>query len=406
MQSAFGTIYIQLDKGRYSPGEQANGTVFLNVTQNFSGGNELIVELIGREETKMIQRKSHTRTVGSGKHRRTRTTYTYHNHRQDNYFFNHRFPVYRFNSTYVPMGQYSFPISFVVPSGLPSTFKYLYNKYGACYGVVNYTMSAFVGDVQNSIRNVQEFFVNQEIVMDAGMQKKEMEKEITSCCCIGKGATKIVTYFEKNTYEPNEIAYMISEVDNTRCKADIKDCKGQFKQIITLKAGTFADTIEVVHQNIIAPGVPSGQMTMGGTAQRFEIPLKTATGQELQPSCRGNLVQNEYKLHNTIEMDACMCCDHDPFCELNMTVRNVDRTYSAWDAKPSKWQPQVMAPYTAQFNSNFYLPPPIVLEENELNQSEYPPDYEEGNLMPPGNPPPPIVMGNNQAKPGQIAPRF
>ena len=53
--SGFGTVYIQLDHGSYSPGQQVNGTVFLNVTQNFPDARELILTIAGMEDTLLIK---------------------------------------------------------------------------------------------------------------------------------------------------------------------------------------------------------------------------------------------------------------------------------------------------------------------------------------------------------------
>ena len=184
------------------------------------------------EDTKLIERKTRTvaRTRGGKTHYESETYYVHH---QDyNSFFNHKFPVYKFTSMYVPAGQYTFPISFVIPKGLPSTFNYNFNKHGECHARVNYVLQATIRPLNMPsippIQSTQAFVLNQEIVLSSGMQKREMDKKITSCCCIQRGHSKIVTYFEKNDYVPGEIAYIITEVDNSHGTADIFEIRGIF----------------------------------------------------------------------------------------------------------------------------------------------------------------------------------
>lgn len=363
--SAFGTIYIQLDRGSYSPGQQVNGTIYLNVTQNYPGANELWLTITGMEDVKLIEQKHRTEHYHHGNERRTRTVSYYVHHHDYNSFFNHKFPVYRFNTPFLPTGQYTFPTSFILPKSLPSTFNYEFFKHGPCHGRVNYVMQASIGSPQMSsvppIMCNQAFIVNQELLLSSGIQKREMEKKITSCCCIPKGHTKIVTYFEKNDYTPGEIAYMVTEVDNSKCKADIQEIKGIFQQTLRLNARGFTEMIMLNHQTICLKGIKAQETLLGEQAKRLQVTLRTHNGSLVQPTCRGKLVSNEYKLVNKLKMDAFLCCDHNPSCELQLNVRNAELHYEKWADQPSNWNPQVMGAYNAQFTSeyseNIYYPP-------------------------------------------------
>ena len=302
--SGWGQIYIQLDKGSYSPGQQVNGTIFLNLMNNLPGARQVLLSLSGMEDTRLVERKERTEYYYVNGERRSRTEVYYVTHTDTNSFFNHKFPVYTFTTPFIPMGQYSFPVSFILPSGLPSTFNYHFEKYGSCHAKVNYVMTAQVtsGQVKANILCTQRLVINQEQVVSSGMQKRERHQIIKSCCCINKGETVLKTYFEKNDYVPGEMAFMICEVDNSKCTADVEYISGKFIQQIRIHAGSYHDTLKFDHQVMKLNGILRGQKREGENSCRLQVPLRDNRQKEVQPTCRGKLVTNEYSLSNKIKM--------------------------------------------------------------------------------------------------------
>lgn len=62
-----------------------------------------------------------------------------------NSIFNHKFPVFQFNGSFIPAGQYSFPVSFVLPQGMPATFNYEWPEFGRnCLADTSYTLVASI----------------------------------------------------------------------------------------------------------------------------------------------------------------------------------------------------------------------------------------------------------------------
>ena len=234
--SGFGTVYIQLDQGSYSPGQQVNGTVFLNVTQNYPGAFHLTLTISGMEDTKLIEAKSSSSSDSSDS-----SDSSYIVHRETNTFFNHSFPIFEFNTLSVSAGQYNFPFSFLLQPGIPSTFNYEFYKNGNCHAKVKYVVIAKLGPVSgmkdlSSITCVQDFVVNQEKILSSGTTKKQLTQDINSYCCLNKGKCTIVSYFEKSDYVPGEKANMITEIDNSECKVDVLEIKGIFRQIFKVTA--------------------------------------------------------------------------------------------------------------------------------------------------------------------------
>ena len=400
--SGFGTIFIQLDKGSYSPGEQVNGTIFLNLVSNYVRANQLWVQITGLEETKLIEQRSRQVNHRHGDRTVSRTEHYYVTHHDVNSFFNHRFPVYTFPTAFLPAGQYSFPVSFILARGIPSTFNYEFFKHGQNYGRVNYCISAMVespgmGLQIAPMRSVQTFVVNQENIVSSGAMRKEMNKKVTSCCCISKGHSKIITYFEKNDYCPGETAYMVAEVDNSQGKAEIQQVRGIFKQSLKLTARGYTERININHHEMQVSGIKPGATLLGEKAQRLEVVLRSRDGSSIQPTCRGRLVSNEYHLINKLKMDACLCCDDSPACEIILNVRNPDMVYQKF-VQPSNWHPQVMAGYNAQFSSEFSAPPPPIPQYPEFSS----PDQNHGgqNYPSQGMPPAQGGMPNYPSQPG------
>ena len=398
--SGFGTIFIQLDKGSYSPGEQINGTIFLNITNNYPGAQQIWISISGMEDTKLIEQKTRQESyTDNDGHRRTRTE-TYYVHHQDlNSFFNHKFPIYSFDTAFLPAGQYTFPISFSLQKSLPSTFNYDFYKHGPCHARVNYVINAQVksqmGGNVAPIMSSQGFIVNQEIIVSSGLQKKQIEKEIKSCFCIAKGKTKIVTYFEKNDYTPGEIACMITEVDNSHSEADIHEIRGIFQQVLKVFARGYSEMIVLNHQTVTLRGIKAKQALLGEDAKRIQVALRTQSGSLVQPTCRGRLVCNEYNLSSKLKVDACICCDSDPSCEIVINVRNPDMHYEKWVDKPSNWNPQFFNTYNAQFTSeysqNVFYPPqsqelgPGVIMPGFPRSPDTPMDARTGQIPYPGH---------------------
>ena len=398
--SANGTVFVQLNKGHYSPGEQVNGMVFLNVVNNYPGGSAVWIFLSGAEHTSLVEaktRKIYEDDIEGNRWSKDETYYVPHQER--NSFFNHGFPIHQFDTPYVPVGQYSFPFCFVLPRGLPSTFNYEFSDHGDCFGRVNYTITAQVKTFENfsaagPIMCVQPFTVNQELLETSGPQRKEIEKEIVSWCCCNKGNTKIISYFEKNDYVPGEDAYMITEVDNSQCNVNIDSIRAAFRQRLTLQAEGYTEKIVLDRQVVSINGIPSNTTMLRENAKRIAVPLKSKSGLVIQPTCRGRLVGNEHVLRIELKMDACTCWELDPSCELGLNLRNPDMNYSPWNARPANWDPQVFNTYKAQLSPEFSQPGyPDPYQQQTPGQISYGDDIQKIVSM--------QMYANNQAKVGQ-----
>lgn len=344
----YGSMYIRLNKGEYIPGEQVSGFIDMNLISMFNQG-VVYLTVAGVEQVKLVE-VIHT---GTGDDRREEKKH----HNDRNFFFNNRFPVHHFHSGFMAAGQYSFPFSFMLPTGLPSSFSYKFKKDGEdCFAITSYEISATLENATGTSMNYSlPLSVNQQQVFSNDSTRMEMNTDVTHCCCIGKGRAKITSYFEKNDYIPGEKAYLITEADNSNCTAQINFIKGEFRQVVRLKAGFYEHTISNNLCELKTPGIQPGQQKTGPNAIRLEVPLVNAhqnhqnkESNSVQPTSRGKLISNEYYLVNTLEMDACICCGEHPNCKLQLNIRNPSFTYNAWSSQPSSWSPQVFDPVNFQ----------------------------------------------------------
>lgn len=381
-------MFIQLDVGSYSPGQQVNGSILLNLQHNYPDGQQLVLTVTGLEDVQLMEQRSRSVDRYEGGHRKVSIEYYYVQHREASTFFNHKFVVYSFNSPFIPAGQYTFPICFSLQKGLPSSFEHRFQKHGAaCHGRVSYALKASVqslsGREDSRLLCVQRFVVNQELHDSSGVNRQELSQRISSCCCVDKGECRLVTYFEKDDYEPGETAFMVTEVDNSKCQVDVLRIRGLFAQELTLRAQGYTEKISLEHQEMRLLGPKAGRQLIGQQAQRTQVRLVAADGSQVQPTSRGALVSNEYFLRNELEVDACLCCAKRPQCSLNLVVRNPDVIYSQ-ASLPANWQPQIMNIFHVQFTpANLLAIPqsrsnpfdeastPIMSEhsENELDHS-------------------------------------
>jgi len=357
----FGSIAIYLSKGSFVPGKQVDGIIALNLVQPLPQGGQVLLTIRGLEENMLVHRYTVRRTSGFGKNRRTRTVTKYSNIPGNHVFFNHAFPVYNGGGGFLSPGQYSFPFNFILMANLPSTFNHTFKMHSRdSFARVNYTLMATAvapGYPQPLLATAQPMMVNQAAIINSGMKQATITKEVSSCCC-SKGTLSMATYFEKSEYFPAETAYMIAEINNSNCKADIKTIKGRLVQSIKLTAQGKSGLCETTIQMQELAGLVSGDSKMGPNALRLQLPLKNMNGMGVQPTCRGTTVVNEYILLCEVEMDTCNCGDPNPNISLTLNVRNPEP--EDFRPAPTNWNGQMMSPYTANFDAVPLQPIPLL----------------------------------------------
>jgi MinD-like ATPase involved in chromosome partitioning or flagellar assembly len=124
---------------------------------------------------------------------------------------------------------------------------------------------------QNLIR--KEIKVAQ--VNDGRTQNRRIESvNNVKHCCTDYGETKLVAYFEKDKYSIGSKAFIIFEIDNSKCRKDIKNVSAQLEQHFRFKAESAHENKRIILQKIKYPGIPAGGKMTGNKAQRAELNIQ------------------------------------------------------------------------------------------------------------------------------------
>ena len=334
----YGSMFIRLDKGSYVPGERMVGSILIELVKPCPAP-QLWLTIIGLEETRLI-------STSSGR----RNSRRYHTHDDENKFLHQRIALATFPSNPVPPGQYQFPFGYFLSSSLPGSFRHEFSMHSRdCYARIQYEVMASLenGDAKfPAVRHQLPVVIDQpnNLGLGGGNSKKELSQTIMHCCCFDRGQSRIVSYFEKNDYFPGEVAYLITEADNSQGKAAIKSIKASLKQVLHLRAGSETHTISKDLNTMVIPGVAAGMQKVGQNAERLAIKVEKSGGasERFEPTARGKLICNEYFLVNSLEMDATLCCSEEPQCCVQVAIKSLPANYAPWNQQPPNWLPQQM----------------------------------------------------------------
>jgi len=351
------SIFIQLQKRSYLPGEQVNGFVQLQSFNMESSSDKIKIKLEGVERVSFTYeaRERDYNTWGNNhNHNHYRTVIRQANSR--NTVISQDSVIYQFPDRCIPPGQFSFPFSFVLPSGCPSTFLYEWNENNhECYADLKYNITAYAphtGSDAIVYQDTTNIIVSHPPQAEHGSQKVQKSQTITCCCCCSKGDIELASYFEKNSYHPGETAYIISEIDNGDSSVDVSTLEGSFRQEMILTAEGHTKTIINKIGVIKLPGIPAHEKRLGQNAIRCEIKLVDEQSKRpVQPTCIASLIKNTYQLEMLATMDTTICCDEHPSSRHLVVVSNMP-TMPVQPTYPPNWNPQQMPHTVVEFFGN------------------------------------------------------
>lgn len=342
-QSELGSIYIRMDKNEYTPGDQVSGTVLLSLLSNFQS-NIVWLTIAGSEQTKLSEYPSGN--TGSVKEAD-----------DINIILNQKQAVHTFSSAFIPAGQYSFPFTFVLPSGVPSSFDYTFKeKERDCFARVTYEIMASLempSAQSTGIATILNLHIFHPVYSSPDTSSQQISRSINSCGIISKGRLNLTSRFERAEYLPGESAIMLTDVDNSKCSAQINSITSVLTQHLTLQAKGITKTVVNTIGKFSEGGVNPGEERVDSNALKMSIPLVQSDKSKgpLQPTCSGRLVNNEYRLVSTIHLNACLCCQSMPTTRISLTMRNPTQAPPLWKEQPQAWTPQIFPPAQLQLVS-------------------------------------------------------
>lgn len=348
--SGLGTIHVQLEKVSYSVGEQVNGFIYLNLDENYPS-NTIYANIIGEEQVKFIKQEGDNSVT----------------YKDEEKILDHEFPVFQFQGTFIPRGQYSFPVSFILPNYIPASFTWARSSE---YAYTKYTMKAALPSPDPtrypSVMSESNFFITNPDVMTP-QKHTVLNKPITCCCCCGRGNTKLSVQFEKASFNFGDEAGIIVDIDNSQCGVAAKQIKASFVQLLLLKGKHARHFIKNEIGNVIFPGVKAGEVKRGIRIPLVISPLTAKTQQVVSPTSIGGLIKNTFFIEVKPVMATCICGSM-PKTSIYVNVANRPKDFIGQPQmqigitqQPSlhntfsneNWKPQIMNGYVAEFKPEY-----------------------------------------------------
>lgn len=348
--SDYGNISIQLDKPKYTAGDQVNGFIYLSLMKNFPS-NVMYLIISGKEKVKLV---TTTSVQDADNNMKTQVLI----HKDKNEFFAHTFPLFSQAGSFFPYGQYSFPFTFKLLDNLPGTFIDNWDEHGEkCYAMTQYKLWAGMKEPRGQLAlfTKQFFSVDQKWEYSSGVQSKQYQKNLKGYCYSDLGEFKIMCHFEKDKFFVGENANMSLEIDNSRCKSDVSQIKCQLIQNTKYQTNgkpNLKFKSQVLSETMIS-GIKSGEMRVGQNA--FPIILNVKTQSESQASSNHNLIQNSFSLSISTKMNDCLCCETDPSTSIDVKIFNRLLPQSNFVPPVPGWNPQVMNPYVCTISNEYRM---------------------------------------------------
>ena len=141
-------------------------------------------------------------------------------------------------------GQYQFPFSFVLGTGIPASFDHKWKVSGEnCDATIYYEIAVDVGGLgwfsSESFQNLVRKEIKVVHVNDGQTSNRRIETvNKVQHCCTEYGDVKLVAYFEKDKYSIGSKAYIIFEIDNSTSTMNFKSVNAQLEQHFVFKAQT------------------------------------------------------------------------------------------------------------------------------------------------------------------------
>lgn len=361
--------FIHLDKPTYSPGEQVNGTVSLEVNTPVQA-TDLELKFLGGEFVHFVQLEREKAQEIGEESKSTEDRPAFGNYTQNRIFYNFENSIYEFRKPgteigIIEPGQYQFPFSFVLGVETPASFNYSWKNYGhSCNATIQYIITANIIDKSRGIRQggagVAGNLAHKELIVlpvddGLGRNRRVENAENISFCCKDYGETKMIAYFEKDRYSIGSTAFIILEIDNRYSTADIKDVDVKLTQRLSFKAQGQEQRKISVLKEVKGEGCKAHSSQKGNNARRFEIVISGSKPDEkdIFGSCHGELVECRHRISITLNMGITCYMGKSPQVHLDIPVYKVygDHTDLYPSFMASNWNPQINA--TFMFNPQY-----------------------------------------------------
>jgi len=229
--SGAGKMYLDMAKTCFRAGGMLEGTISFEIYRDLPYGCVVSLRLSGEETTEIQTKGKEKRMVPVAFEAPVETEVTvWKSNREDLTIIDRELVVFNNMGSNFPSGQYSFPFSFPLDEGLPSSFLYgpLDLKRGFKFGRIEYNLEARV-KTQGSTEPIlsvemKEFGINQA-VDERPIYSGTLTRAVNSFCCFSKGQVTFSVRLEKPVFYILVANYLMLEIDNSKCVVDVRNIR-------------------------------------------------------------------------------------------------------------------------------------------------------------------------------------
>ena len=268
---------------------------------------------------------------------------------------NYEFKVYEFQDGMMAPGQFKIPFSFVLPSGLPSSFNHEWKTWGPCVASIVYTAKLKLSGTKEKL--IEKNFFISWLPPQAENKEEDLKKEVTKkvkCFfCCAKGDYQMTCYAEKSAYSCGDHVWMIAEVKNNTDKP-IKHVYALLQRKLRVSAQKKIKNIDLNEKGVDGGSVEANEEKVGSDAIRLGCSSKmTATmlnsGPSYSPTCDGSLIKCDYFIQARFTPGIYCNCSGDAFVEFPIKMICPEVPHQIFELNGWGQDVQEMPAYVALF---------------------------------------------------------
>eukprot|EP00347_Sterkiella_histriomuscorum_P012570 403368060 len=367
-----GCTYFVLvtEKPLYSPGEMVMANIHVRVVTQIDASH-IEIEIKGKERCQLNAKKYRIYYVNVNGRQESKRQYYYEQEKEKRKILEHRQAVFQFPTGTILPGDYVFPIQFLVPSGIPSTFSYAnFDIQEQPQVQVKYSITCkmAIRSIAFVHKHKQPFIIQELLKSIQSDIHGSQEAKIVSGCCINQGISKIDVTFDKNAYYAHETAKTKITIDNSRCNLDMGVISLSIQQYISIQANgyKYSNSLSLINRTESGPkarykkiekelSLDLNQVQVKNQPTKFkDADLFMGVNYSLnlmQPACHGSLIKNEYNLAvNTDFNGKCTCCSKWPSVKTPVIVLPAANVMPHGIPAPQDFQPTVNEPAVLQIS--------------------------------------------------------
>ena len=332
-----GDIFIEMTNITATGGQRLKGMIHMTLSTQISPSTLFLV-FKGLEATSWVEDSEKQKDRHRGKSR----------------ICNFHYPLYQWKKP-LPKGGYSLPFIFTLPENLPGSFSCIFEQFRAS---IEYKLFAKLlsKNNENLKARISIHVIEKTLSLHANLAASSIA-EITTCCCIGKGISRINVVLPQDTFNTSQIVKLTAQIDNFFSRLDVIGVTCRLRLSLRLKcnSGYSFFYTQVVTSRYYPVEIPAGANIVDTALVHMRINLP-ANMQFLNNmhSTKGTLIRCTYCVEVEANMNSgWICCGNVPATETTVTIVPNQVAIPTLPTPPPLWNPVRMSPVELTYDSSY-----------------------------------------------------